>query len=100
MAYAREYALLRDTFRARTLGARWPQGAELESITLSRRSSRRLDDDNLIAASKAPLDGIALAFGVDDRTFVIVGDRPGIRVYFEQAKGPYGVAITLRGAQK
>jgi hypothetical protein len=57
-----------------------------------------LDDTNLIAAFKPVEDGIARAVGLNDRDFVIVGDRPGVRVTFAQEKrgaGVYGVEIVL-----
>ncbi len=43
-------------------------------------------------------DGVARAIGVNDRDFVIVGNRPGVRVTFDQEKrgaGVWGVEIVL-----
>lgn len=36
------------------------------------RTNRRRDQDNLVAAMKSGLDGIANAMGIDDRCFVIL----------------------------
>ena len=67
------------------------------AIHVIRISAGRCDDDNLIGSSKALLDGIASALGVNDRTFVILGCRPGIRVTFDQrSEGRGQFAAELR----
>lgn len=50
--------------------------------------SNGLDGDNLQGALKAVRDGIADAFGVDDRD-------PRLTWVYEQRRGPYGVEVTL-----
>ena len=80
------------------VAACWRRRDRLTSIHCVRISPGTLDDDGLVSAWKAPLDGIAKAIGIDDRTFVIVGNREGVPVTFAQEKrgpGVYGVEIVL-----
>jgi len=70
---------------------------ELRAIEITRISPRRLDDDNLVGACKPVLDGIADAWEVNDRTFVIVGDREGVRVTARQdSYGPKRFGLIVR----
>ena len=76
----------------------WRQRDRLVSIHFVRVAPGTLDDTNLVAAFKPVEDGVARAVGVDDRDFVIVGDRPGVPVTFAQEKrgaGVWGVEIVL-----
>lgn len=50
-------------------------------VTLTRIAPRALDDDNLRGALKATRDGVADAFGVDDRD-------PRVEWRYEQRRGP------------
>ena len=66
------------------------------AITFRRFGPRRLDDDNLVASLKDPIDAVALALGANDKTFVMFGDRPGIRLNVEQVSGrEYGLEIDM-----
>lgn len=70
-------------------------------VYVTRISFGKLDDDNLAAALKHVLDGVADALGVDDKTFVLFGTRPGIRIHPRQrseGRGRYGVEIEMRFA--
>ena len=58
-------------------------------VTLTRRSPRRLDEgDNLAAALKHVRDGVADCLGIDD------GD-PRVEYRVEQRKGPWGIEIRI-----
>lgn len=50
--------------------AHWPEGKLAVWIDYYAPDKRRRDVDNLLASSKAALDGIADAIGVNDRDFV------------------------------
>ncbi len=52
-------------------------------VTLTRISPRPLDDDNLRGALKAVRDGVADAFGLDDR-------NPQLRFEYAQRRGGVG----------
>ena len=68
-------------------------------VTITRVSARRLDDDNLVAAGKPCADGVADALGVNDRAFVLFGDRPGIKLSYAQrseGRGVFAVEVSLR----
>ncbi len=95
-ARARTIRELRQAVRSHVL----PHVAtgELRTIEIARVAPRRLDDDNLIGACKPVLDGIADAWEVNDRTFVIVGDRDGVPVTVRQvseAPKRYALVVTL-----
>jgi hypothetical protein len=69
------------------------------SIVLTRISAGRLDDDGLVSSLKQVADGLAHAIGVNDRDFVWLGDRPGVRILPSQrseGRGRFGVEIILR----
>ncbi len=57
-------------------------------VTFYPPDNRRRDDDNMVASFKAYRDGIADAFGVDDRRF-----QP--HYHFEDAQKPGRVEVTL-----
>lgn len=57
-------------------------------VTLTRRSPRALDDDNLRSALKAVRDGVADALGVDDRD-------PRVTWEYDQVRGSYGVDVRI-----
>jgi len=91
----REAALLRTKLAA--AGRSVPP----TTVHFARIGPGRLDDDNLIASFKHVRDGVAKALGVNDRRFVIVGDRSGIRVSHEQrseGRGVYAVEVVLTWA--
>lgn len=71
-------------------------------VVLSRISTGRLDDDNLIASCKAIRDGVAEALLVDDREFSILGQPGMIPIEYRQEspgkRGVYGVRTTLQWA--
>jgi hypothetical protein len=66
------------------LHARGLEGPELvpATVTFTRVSAGRLDDDGLAASLKGPRDSIAKALGVND------GDREAIRFRYAQRRGP------------
>jgi len=57
-------------------------------IGITRVGPRRLDDDNCAGACKHVRDAIAKELGIDDGS-------PELRWVYEQAKGRYGVRVTL-----
>lgn len=66
------------------------------TVTLTRIAPRALDDDNLRGALKATRDGIADAFGVDDRD-------PRITWLYAQRRGKpreYGLEIAIAGPRR
>jgi hypothetical protein len=80
------------------VAACWRRKDRLTSIRFVRVAPGTLDDTNLIAAFKPVEDGVARAVGVNDKTFVLVGNREGVPITFEQRKdgpGVYGIEIVL-----
>jgi hypothetical protein len=80
------------------VAACWRRRDRLVSIHFVRVAPGTLDDDNLVACFKVIGDSIARAVGLNDRTFVIVGNREGVPVTLEQRKegpGVYGIEIVL-----
>ncbi|NII53568.1 endodeoxyribonuclease RusA [Luteibacter sp. SG786] len=64
-------------------------------VRLVRIAPRSLDDDNLQGVFKAIRDGVADAYGIDDK------DRSRIRFEYDQERGAphqYGVRIEVRPA--
>lgn len=64
-------------------------------VRLIRVAPRSLDDDNLQGVFKAIRDGVADAYGIDDK------DRSRIRFEYDQERGAphqYGVRIEVRPA--
>ena len=59
-------------------------------VTFTRRSPRRLDDDNLASGLKAARDALAALLGVDDGS-----DR--LCWHYDQQKGPAGLLVRLEG---
>lgn len=57
-------------------------------ITITRIGPRMLDDDNCAGSAKHCRDAIASDLGIDDGS-------PLVRWVYEQAKGRYGVRVTL-----
>jgi hypothetical protein len=57
-------------------------------VTLIRVAPRRLDDDNAVAAMKAPRDATAEWLGVDDRD-------PKVRFVVAQERGAYAVRVNV-----
>lgn len=61
----------------------WPKGDVAVTVTFVQPDKRRRDRDNLLAACKPALDGVAEALGIDDSRFDPVtirrqyGDKPG-----------------------
>jgi|HubBroStandDraft_5_1064220.scaffolds.fasta_scaffold142995_1 hypothetical protein len=97
MAHAAKKRAIRDCVQAYVASV-WRRNGDgmPTAITFRRFGPRRLDDDNLVAACKDPVDSVALALGVNDKTFVMFGDRPGIRLHFDQVAGrEYGLEIDL-----
>ena len=69
------------------------------AVHLTRVAPSKLDDDNLTGAFKPVCDGLADALEVNDRIFVIHGDRPGPRLTFEQrseGRANYAIVLELR----
>jgi hypothetical protein len=95
MGLSAKIKAVRETVRAQML----PYAARGKLVTIrATRIGGKLDDDNLVGAFKPVLDGIARAFGVNDKTFVILGDRPGVRVYPEQrfeGRGVFAVELEI-----
>ena len=100
-ARAKEVKAIRACARERVQLARFGISELPAAIHVVRVSAGTLDDDNLIGACKPLLDGVAEALGVNDRSFVIVGERPGIKVTHEQrseGRGRFAVVVELRYA--
>jgi hypothetical protein len=69
------------------------------AVLVTRIGPRRLDADNNIAAAKPAIDALADVLGVNDRTFRIGEDGPGVELLFAQrSEGPrrYAVELELR----
>lgn len=62
-------------------------------VVLTRVGPRELDDDNLAGACKGVRDGVADYLGIDD------GDKR-IKWAYAQARGPYGVRITVANRRR
>lgn len=93
MARARRVKAQRDlvTLVLRGTVASYMMALAPLEVTITRIGPRRLDDDNATGSAKAVRDAVAAVLGVDDRD-----DRVCWRV--EQANGPYGVLVAIRGA--
>lgn len=103
MAHARAKRTVRDCVQMH-VAAVWRRRADGLpcSILVTRIGPGTLDDDNLVASLKDPLDGIALALGVNDRTFVLLGDREGIRIEPRQrseGRGRYALEVQFMYAE-
>lgn len=99
-ARARRTREVRDTVRV--LVEPHVGEGRLESFTITRVGAGTLDDDNLVGACKPVLDGIADAFGLNDRSFVLLGDRPGIHwrpAQRSEGRGRFAVILDLVLAQ-
>lgn len=95
-AKSRAIAAVRDSVATHCL--RFVRFGRLEAIRVTRISAGTLDDDNLVGACKPVLDGIAKAFGVNDKTFVILGDREGVKVtplQRSEGRGKFALEIHL-----
>ena len=91
---ARETKKHRDWAMLATLDAKVPKGAQIASIRIMcypKRTGPLPDRDNVTAACKAMLDGIADALGVNDRDF------PAPIVEFGEREGRFAVVLQTDG---
>ncbi len=98
MARASKIKAVRRCVELRIREACGPLTVPLRTIRIVRISAGVLDDDNFCGSLKPALDGVATALGLNDRTFVIVGERPGVRVLPSQrseGKGVFAVELEL-----
>lgn len=72
--------------------AGWPTRFAI-ALTVHPKTANRVDADNCIAASKAYLDGIADAMGVDDQCF----DAPTVTFGEPIKGGAFKITVTPRG---
>lgn len=64
-AFAEAFYLTKEV----TKGVKWPDGKVKITLTFVQDDKRHRDLDNLLAASKSLLDGVAHALGIDDKNF-------------------------------
>jgi crossover junction endodeoxyribonuclease RusA len=87
---AREAAMLLTRQAGR--GVTFPMGHEVSlKVVFIQPNRRRMDRDNLLAAAKPQIDGVADAIGIDDSQF-----NP-VKVYREYGAKPGSVRIEIGG---